>query len=87
MSEFDHKVWGCFYALLWFLLYYNVTSASFYFFYFLFFFKLRNKNKTGEYVTKLNVQALLEEWISTRIFKDKCLVQVLMIVKFILVPI
>ena len=27
MSEFDHKVWGCFYALLWFSLYYNVTSA------------------------------------------------------------
>lgn len=30
------------------------------------------------YKINLHVQALLEEWISTRTFNDKCLVQVLM---------
>lgn len=40
-----------------------------------------------EHNIKLNVQALLEEWISTRMFKDKCLVQVLMIATFTFVSI
>ena len=36
MAEFDHKVWGCFYARLWVSLYYNVTSARFIFYLFIF---------------------------------------------------